>query len=351
MGLCVGVGGGMYFGEFLQAFNYWDIPIEVFTIAIPGVSGLAIGLITLIFSGMTIQRVKRFVAYVQMEIEKLPPYERAISLAGLILGFFVAFLISGLYDIIPFGAAANGLKIISYLFLGYFGIVTAQRFSKEPFRIQDWIERAHDMTFKDKKGAHAQPKLLDTSVIIDGRIIDICKTHFLEGELIVPQFVLDELRHIADASDALKRNRGRRGLDVLKLLQEASGLTVRIVHDDFHDCQEVDVKLIKLAHKIGAAILTNDYNLNKVAILQNVKILNINELANAIKPVLLPGEELSIQIIKEGKENNQGIAYLDDGTMIVVEDGRKHLQENHEVVVTSVLQTAAGRMIFARLKV
>lgn len=349
--LCIGVGAGMYLGDFLQMIILTKVPEEVYTLLIPGALGIAFALIMLMFSNFAIIRAKKFVAYVQTEIEKLPPKERAVGIAGLIVGFFVAFLLSGLYDIIPFNAAANGLKILTYLFLGYFGIVTAQRFLKEPFRMQDLIDKAHDMTFKDKKiGAYLKPKLLDTSVIIDGRIVDICKTGFIEGALIVPEFVLGELRHIADASDSLKRSKGRRGLDVLKMLQAETSIVLKIVEEDFPEVQEVDIKLIKLAQKMGASIVTNDYNLNKVAILQAVKILNINELSNAIKPIFIPGEEVQVQIIKAGKENNQGIGYLEDGTMIVVEEGKSFLQEYREVVVTSVLQTAAGRMIFARLK-
>jgi len=187
-------------------------------------------------------------------------------------------------------------------------------------------------------------------VIIDGRISDICKTGFVEGPLIIPEFVLKELRHIADSSDGLKRNRGRRGLDILKIIQKDLPIEVMIVDTDFEDVDEVDLKLIKLAQKMGGAIVTNDYNLNKVATLQDILILNINELANAVKPIVLPGEEMVVQIVKEGKESNQGVAYLDDGTMIVVEEGKRYMNVTIHVVVTSVLQTAAGRMIFAKHK-
>ena len=194
------------------------------------------------------------------------------------------------------------------------------------------------------------PKILDTSVIIDGRIADICRTGFVEGPLIIPEFILEELRHIADSSAALKRNRGRRGLDVLGIIQKELQVEVRIVDHDFPDVQEVDVKLLKLAQAIKGKVITNDYNLNKVAALQGVEVLNINELANAVKPVVLPGEEMVIEVIKEGKESGQGLAYLDDGTMIVIENGRKFIGDTIEVLVTSVLQTSAGRMIFAKSK-
>ena len=193
-------------------------------------------------------------------------------------------------------------------------------------------------------------KLLDTSVIIDGRIADISETGFIEGTLVVPQFVLTELQHIADSSDTLKRTRGRRGLDILKRLQDERQSKVVIVDDDFEDVAEVDLKLVRLAKQMGAQILTNDFNLNKVCELHQVKVLNINDLANAVKPVVIPGEDMQVVVIKDGKEHNQGVAYLDDGTMIVVEGGRSYIGQAITVTVTSVLQTSAGRMIFAKPK-
>ncbi len=193
-------------------------------------------------------------------------------------------------------------------------------------------------------------KLLDTSAIIDGRILDISRTGFLEGVLVVPSFVLEELRHVADSADVLRRNRGRRGLDVLHNIQKESALRVEIMNRDFDDVAEVDSKLVRLAQQLGAKIITTDYNLNKVCEVQGVPVLNINELANAVKPMVLPGEEMSVQVMREGKELGQGVAYLDDGTMIVIEQGRRHIGELVAVIVTSALQTSAGRMIFARLK-
>lgn len=193
-------------------------------------------------------------------------------------------------------------------------------------------------------------KILDTSVIIDGRIADICATGFLEDKIIVPRFVLEELQHIADSSDILKRNRGRRGLDILNTMQKEFGMQMEIVNDEEHGELEVDAKLVHLAKRIGGKVITNDYNLNKVAELQGVPVLNINELANALKPVVLPGEEMNVQVIKDGKESGQGIGYLDDGTMIVIDGGKKFIGEEVGVLVTSVLQTAAGRMIFAKPK-
>jgi uncharacterized protein YacL len=204
---------------------------------------------------------------------------------------------------------------------------------------------------EDFEKDYQKPKILDTNVIIDGRVSDVCGTGFLEGQVFVPSFVLDELQHIADSGDSLRRARGRRGLDILNQMRKELGLEVRQCDTVNHENpEEVDVRLVKLAKEIDGAIVTNDFNLNKVAELQGVQVLNVNELANALKPVVLPGEELTVNIIKEGKEMNQGIAYLDDGTMIVVEGARKHIGETVEVIVASVLQTVAGKMIFANIK-
>jgi uncharacterized protein YacL len=192
--------------------------------------------------------------------------------------------------------------------------------------------------------------LLDTSVIIDGRIADISRTGFIEGEMLVPRFVLNELQHIADSSDALRRRRGRRGLEMLRRLQSDSVTPVRVIDMDVEGVREVDDKLVLMAKQKACPIVTNDYNLNRVAQLQGVRVLNINELANAVKALFLPGESLDIEIIQEGKEVGQGVGYLDDGTMVVIEDGKSHIGRRVEVVVTKVLQTAAGRMLFARME-
>src|SRR6516164_5692340 len=189
---------------------------------------------------------------------------------------------------------------------------------------------------------------LDTSVIIDGRIADIAETGFLDGVLVIPQFVLRELQLVADSSDSMKRNRGRRGLDILQRLQKMPELSVQIIEDDFPQVREVDMKLIELAKVYGCKIVTNDFNLNKVAQLHKVEVLNINELANALKPVVLPGEIMRVFILKEGKEYNQGVAYLDDGTMVVVDNARRMISKTIDITVTSVLQTTAGKMIFGR---
>jgi uncharacterized protein YacL len=191
-------------------------------------------------------------------------------------------------------------------------------------------------------------KVLDTSVIIDGRVADICETGFMDGTLVIPQFVLKELQQVADSADSLKRNRGRRGLDILQKVRKMSGIDVEISELDFPEVKEVDLKIIELAKELDAKIVTNDFNLNKVAQVRGVSVLNINELANALKPVVLPGEFMRVFILKEGKEYNQGVAYLDDGTMVVVDNARKLLGKNVDITVTSVLQTTAGKMIFGK---
>jgi uncharacterized protein YacL len=227
------------------------------------------------------------------------------------------------------------------VFLIYIGIVIGARRG-------EWFEPARVIAaFKDASRLH-QYKVLDTSVIIDGRIADICETGFLEGTLVVPQFVLRELQQVADSSDSLKRNRGRRGLDVLQRVQKMTGVQVQIVETDFPEIKEVDLKLIELAKRLSGKIVTNDFNLNKVAQLRGVAVLNINELANSLKPVVLPGEVLRVLVVKEGKEAGQGVAYLDDGTMVVVEQGRRAMGRMIEVTVTSVLQLPAGKMIFCK---
>ena len=197
-------------------------------------------------------------------------------------------------------------------------------------------------------GSARRYRVLDTSVIIDGRIADICETGFMDGTLVVPQFVLKELQLVADSSDSMKRNRGRRGLDILQKIQKMSGVDVTISDVDFPDVRDVDTKLIELARTLGGKVVTNDFNLNKVAHLRGVEVLNINDLANSLKPVVLPGEIMLVSILKEGKEYNQGVAYLDDGTMVVVDNARKMIGKTLDIVVTSVLQTTAGKMIFGR---
>src|SRR5688500_1645331 len=212
----------------------------------------------------------------------------------------------------------------------------------------EFLEPANLISVFRATGPRRRYRVLDTSVIIDGRIADICETGFMDGTLVIPQFVLKELQLVADSSDSMKRNRGRRGLDILQKIQKMSGLEVTISDIDFPEVREVDLKLIELARSLQGKIVTNDFNLNKVAQLRGVEVLNINELANSLKPVVLPGEQMKVFILKEGKEYNQGVAYLDDGTMVVVDNARRMISRNIDIVVTSVLQTTAGKMIFGR---
>ena len=227
------------------------------------------------------------------------------------------------------------------LLLPYIGIVVGGRKG-------EWLEPSHLLTLFRASGPQRRYKILDTSVIIDGRIADLCDTGFMDGTLVIPQFVLKELQLVADSADSMKRNRGRRGLDILQKIQKMSGVEVSISDADYPEVREVDLKLIELARSLQGKIVTNDFNLNKVAQLRGVEVLNINELANALKPVVLPGEIMKVFILKEGKEYNQGVAYLDDGTMVVVDNARKMISKTIDVVVTSVLQTTAGKMIFGR---
>ncbi|SPP65606.1 PIN/TRAM domain-containing protein [Nitrospira lenta] len=267
--------------------------------------------------------------------------------AGLAVGLLMTGLVEWvggeIFDVQTFLFHIGGLVFL--LGFPYLGLVMGARFGQEQFPASPAPSRSTELS-----SSSTGLKVLDTSVIIDGRVADLCETGFLEGTFFVPQFILHELQHIADSSDSLKRARGRRGLDILNKIQKMADVDVRIVDEDFPEVKEVDSKLVVLAKKMGARIMTNDLNLNKVAELQGVRVLNINELCNALRPVVLPGETIRVFVLKEGKEAGQGVAYLDDGTMIVVDNARRCIGRNVDVVVTSVLQTTAGRMIFTRLK-
>ncbi len=277
---------------------------------------------------------------------QLLPFGKVVGgLAGLGVGLTLAGLAqwvgTGVFALDPSVLQLTGLLVI--IGTPYIGAVLGSRFGKE--RI------ASSGQAMEPAGTHGPySKILDTSVIIDGRVSDLCETGFLEGTFLVPQFILNELQHIADSSDSLKRARGRRGLDILNKIQKMVDIDVRIVDDDFPQVREVDSKIVLLAKKVGAKVITNDLNLNKVAELQGVRVLNINELCNALRPVVLPGETIRVFVLKEGKEAGQGVAYLDDGTMIVVDNAKRCIGRNVDVIVTSVLQTTAGRMIFTKLR-
>jgi uncharacterized protein YacL len=294
-------------------------------------AGLALGLLVIL-----IERGIRRVPF-KVTIGGAIGFILGLMLANVLINSFFSGILEGL-DI-----QFSGYFLVNSV-LGYLGLLLGLKKGKEfdTSRLP-WV-------FKRAGPGSDGHKVLDTSVIIDGRIADICDTGFVEGTFIIPQFILQELQHIADSSDPLKRGRGRRGLDVLNRIQKQSSLEVKIVDQDYPKIQEVDAKLIALAKDTHAKIVTNDFNLNKVAELQGVPVLNINQLFNALKPVVLPGEVMNVKILKEGKEPGQGVAYLDDGTMVIVDNARRYMGKSVDVTVTSVLQTTAGRMIFTILK-
>jgi uncharacterized protein YacL len=262
------------------------------------------------------------------------------SILGIVGASLIGFLISTQHAITA--ELASFITLALMLFMAYVGLVVGAAKG-------EYLDLAAlGGIFSERGGTRHHPLILDTSVIIDGRVADICETGFISGPLVIPQFVLHELQQIADSPDSIKRNRGRRGLDILQRIQKKANVEVQISSVDFPEIREVDHKLIELARRLEGKIVTNDFNLNKVAQLRGVTVLNINELANALKPVVLPGESMRVYILKEGKEYNQGVAYLDDGTMVVVDNARRLIGKNIDIAVTSVLQTTAGKMIFGR---
>lgn len=311
----------------------------------------AIGAIIFYFIFPMITRwAQRLSANVEKSMEDIRLIDIALSAGGLLIGLLIAMLISFAFSLIPIPWIATLLSSVVYVILGYLGFII-------PVKKRDDIvasfqisrkERESGSPKKSKKKNNADGKLLDTSVLIDGRINDICKAGFLDGDMIIPVYVINELQLIADSADDLKRTKGRRGLDMIKKMQTELEGRITILEEDYEEIHEVDAKLIKMAKAKKIKIITNDFNLNKVASVQGIGVLNINELAEAVKPVVLPGEEMKILPVKNGKELGQAVAYLDDGTMIVVENGRKYIGIVIDVIVTSILQTAAGRMIFAK---
>ena len=286
----------------------------------------------------------------------IPNQELIAGTIGLLFGLIIANLIGVAFNQVPI--IGPYIPIILSAIFGYSGLKIMARKGPEMYYnyVQQWGGEGTKKTSRFKMfSTHksdkttSTPKLLDTSVIIDGRIKELCNTGFIEGPLMVPLFVLNELQIISDSADSTKRNRGRRGLDILKEMQDANKVAIEVVEDDYDDLTEVDSKLMRLALDKQWKLMTNDFNLNKVARVQGIEVLNLNELANVLKPALIAGEWIRVQIMKEGKEIHQGVAYLDDGTMIVVEDGKPYVGQTVEVMVTSILQTSAGRMIFARV--
>ena len=304
--------------------SYYGFPRSLF--------GLIIGLL-----------IALLVMKIEQAIRKVPLRNIFGGVVGMMAGLLIAFLLA--YGLSFVSNIMEKQQVVPWIYalltgvMGYLGLVLGAK----------KIEELNLFGFGTLK-ENNDFRILDTSVIIDGRIADICDAGFIEGSLIVPRFVLEELQYIADSSDSIKRSRGRRGLDILNRMQKSLGIDIEVSDQDFPKIKGVDAKLVALAKKMDGKIVTNDFNLNKVAELQGIKILNINQLANAVKPVVLPGELMTVKIIKEGKEPGQGVAYLDDGTMIIVDNAQRHQGTNVVVTVTSVLQTTAGRMIFSELK-
>ena len=313
---------GYYIGSmFDPSGNYWAI--------IGGIIGLLASSVLIL---------------IEVFIRKISIRNLSAGLFGLVFGIFMSWVLITVIRLIPMKPEIFlSVQIILTIIFCYLGMTIGLRGKNEFSLIIPYVKF-------ERRDQEEQLVILDTSVIIDGRVADICQTKFISGHLVIPRFVLKELQQIADSQDTLKRTRGRRGLDILNKIQKNAYIDVSIAEEDFPELIEVDSKLIKLAKVLGGKILTNDYNLNKIAELQGVTVLNINDLANALKPVVLPGELLQVRITKEGKEYNQGVAYLDDGTMVVVDNARYLIGQSLDAVVTSVLQTSAGRMIFAKIE-
>jgi len=324
--------------------RYTTIPAVMAALYV--IVGILFGIIFFILSPKIIDGIHGFFQRLEHKLTEMPALDILFGVIGIMIGMVFAFLLSLIMRTIDVPVLPEVITLLLFLICGYYGghIGITRR-----AELMDGYARRGHLT-KGIAAGSARPKVLDTSVIIDGRIYDICKTGFLEGKIIVPAFVLKELRHIADSSDAMKRARGRRGLDILHSMQRELDQRVAVEEKDYEDVDEVDLKLLRLAADIGGILVTNDYNLNKVAAVQNMPVLNINDLANAVRSVLLPGEELPLLIAKEGKEAGQGVGYLPDGTMVIVESARKHIGETLDIVVTSALQTSAGRLVFAKLR-
>ena len=343
----IGIALGLTLFFFLK--NATDIfPSGVVATTVLAISTIIVfGIIFSLLAPIFIHIGLSITAKIEKEFSQFKTVDILTSSLGGIIGLIIAYFIGTIVQKIP--VVGVPISAFFYIFMLYLGIKISLKRKED---ILSLFVPSNWSTTKNKDQSMiaetVRPKILDTSVIIDGRIADIAKTGFIEGKLIVPSFVLEELRHIADSSDDLKRTKGRRGLDILNSMQAELKLQFEITEKDFDTVKEVDMKLLKLAEELGGIVLTNDFNLNKVAKFQGVKVLNINELSNAVKPIFLPGEVLDVTVIKEGKEMNQGVAYLEDGTMIVVEGAKKMVGMQKTVIVTSVLQTAAGRMIFAK---
>ncbi len=380
--------------EFIST-EFFQVELGIFQLTVASAICILVGAILGGIAGwfvspFLINKLGNFTAFVEKQLSKMPIHDVIAGAVGLAIGLIIADLLGNAFARIP--VIGNYIPIVFSIVLGTLGIRITIKKRKEITASFASVPKTLKEILRSRENKHKEPelveipetenvepvevekvekvsaaeeipipkvnlvkenknpnyKILDTNVIIDGRISDICKTGFLEGKLLIPVFVLEELQHIADSADSLRRVRGRRGLDVLQKIREESPLEVEIMNVDFEDIHEVDSKLVRLAQKIGGKIITNDFNLNKVAQLRGVEVLNINDLSNAVKAVVIPGETMKVQVVRDGKEPGQGVAYLDDGTMIVIENGHRYLSRTISVEVTSALQTSAGRMIFAK---
>ncbi len=354
VGFVSGAVGGFFQLEAIEgvidtSLNLAQTGLVVVFAGILGTIALAVVIPLLIWGILSLGR------WVEGRLTRIPLGDIVVGVIGLIFGLIIANLLGAAFTQLPLiGGIASTIGAIIF---GYLGWIVAV--NKKPDMVV-WAgslrsgaytlikSRSEEGNDRESQRPGSVPKIVDSSAIIDGRIADVCRSGFLEGPLVIPQFILEEVQHIADSSDAMRRGRGRRGLDILNTIQKDLDIEVQICRPQMAASGDVDAKLLQLAREMDGKILTNDYNLNKVAVLQGVQVLNINDLANALKPMVIPGEELTITLIKEGKEQGQGVGYLDDGTMVVVDDGSPYIGEKISVSVTSVLQTSAGRMIFAR---
>lgn len=325
-----------------------------FTLTHTSIFNLIVGSVIGFFASLLLSKpIERAIQRLQEYVSTLNASYILFGTIGAIIGLVLAWLISLFLIAFNLPVFRDVLPLIIMFLFAYigFGIFSSRREEIRRLFMPRPDEQENKDVLERKEGDNFRKyKILDTSVIIDGRILDVIRSGFLEGVFIISFYVLKELQHIADSSDSLKRVRGRRGLDILNALQKEEGVTVKMDESEIPESEEVDMKLVHLAKQLDGVVVTNDFNLNKVAEFQNVPVLNINELANTVKPVVIPGETMRVLIVKEGTERSQGVAYLDDGTMVVVEEGKHHLNEQHDVIVTSSLQTNAGRMIFAKLQ-
>lgn len=348
---------GVSIVRIILAVSAIKLSSTVLFVLINAAGGLILAGIFYLISNFIFKKMENRFVILEKKLEQMPLSTIIFGTVGVIIGFIIAYLISIPLTKLSLPVVGNTIFVLLSLFI-YLGFAllgwrVATKNTDEILTLFQNVKQDRTMVkpfMKRHQPKSAIPKLLDTSVIIDGRILDIIKIDFLEGELIVPEFVLEELQHIADSPDDLKRERGRRGLDIVNEIKQSPKATLKITDKDYPEIKEVDSKLLKMATETGAKIFTNDYNLNKVAEVQGITVLNINDLTNALKPIVIPGELLKVEVIKEGKGREQGVGYLSDGTMVVVEDGIDYIGQIIDATVTSVLQTSAGKMIFVRAR-